>query len=71
MFDHGGTANAATDFPLALARVPASAAGARLWAEAWPLKEIVGHRIDSAANNHRFVRLALRTISGVNLPRSL
>lgn len=41
-----------------LADTPVEAAGVRLGSDAWTLKEIVGHLLDSATNNQqRFVRL--------------
>ena len=40
-------------------------AGIKLSKEAWSLKEIVGHLIDSASNNHqRFVRLQIGNLVG-------
>lgn len=43
-----------------LSEVDGNIAGIRLSQDKWSLKEIVGHLIDSASNNHqRFVRLQL------------
>lgn len=51
-------AAAVTEFHLELGRVPAAVTNVKPTEEAWSLKEIVGHLVDSAANNHhRFVRL--------------
>lgn len=41
-----------------IVNVPEKIAGIKLAADKWSLKEIIGHLIDSASNNHqRFVRL--------------
>lgn len=41
-----------------MVNVPEDTAGIRLSEDKWSLKEIIGHLIDSASNNHqRFVRL--------------
>jgi hypothetical protein len=45
--------------------VPSSITGVKPTAEGWSLKEIVGHLVDSAANNHqRFVRLQQGNLDG-------
>lgn len=46
------------EFHERLLRTPEDLTGIKLSADFWSLKEIVGHLIDSASNNHqRFVRL--------------
>ncbi|MEF2146027.1 MAG: DinB family protein [Desulfovibrionaceae bacterium] len=41
-----------------LRKTPSDATSVRIGPDAWTLKEIVGHLVDSASNNHqRFVRL--------------
>lgn len=46
------------EFRLQLEQVPEAATTVKLSADRWTLREIVGHLIDSASNNHqRFVRL--------------
>jgi hypothetical protein len=58
MFDHEQMANTVTEFHLEMGRVPVSVTDIKPTEDAWSLKEIVGHLVDSAANNHqRFVRL--------------
>ncbi len=45
-------------FNARLSQVPGEISGKRLSEDQWTLKEIIGHLIDSASNNHqRFVRL--------------
>jgi hypothetical protein len=54
-----------TEFHLEMGRVPVSVTGVKPTEEAWSLKEIVGHLVDSAANNHhRFVRLQQGDLEG-------
>ncbi len=44
-------------------RVPDPASSVRLSGDAWTLREMVGHLVDSASNNHqRFVRLQLQEV---------
>ena len=65
MLDHERMAKTLTDFHLELGSVPVSATDVKPATEAWSLKEIVGHLIDSAANNHhRFVRLQHGDLEG-------
>ncbi len=65
MFDYEGMANIVTEFHLEMGQVPVSVADIKPTPEAWSLKEIVGHLIDSAANNHhRFVRLQQADLEG-------
>ena len=48
-----------------LAGVPGDITGIKLSEEKWSLKEIIGHLIDSASNNHqRFVRLQFGDLIG-------
>jgi hypothetical protein len=48
-------------FYLKLTETPENITGRKLSDESWSLKEIVGHLIDSASNNHqRFIRLQLK-----------
>ena len=50
-----------------LAGIPGEITGIRLSEDKWSLKEIIGHLIDSASNNHqRFVRLQFGDL--VNFP---
>lgn len=52
---------------LALAKISEAAAGLREGEDRWSKKEILGHLIDSAANNHqRFVRVQLT--DGLSMP---
>ena len=58
MFDHKEMAKVVTELHLEMGKAPASLTDVRPAPDAWSLKEIVGHLVDSAANNHhRFVRL--------------
>jgi hypothetical protein len=65
MFDHEEMAKTVTEFHLEIGSVPVSATGVKPTPESWSLKEIVGHLVDSAANNHqRFVRLQQGDLEG-------
>ena len=58
MFDLEGFRSTVDHLHSLLEQSDEAAAGIQLSADAWSLKEIVGHLIDSASNNHqRFVRL--------------
>jgi len=55
-------AKAVEDFRRLLVETPEELAEVKLSADFWSLKEIVGHLVDSASNNHqRFVRLQEQT----------
>ena len=65
MFDLEEMAKTVTEFHLELGGVPVSVTAIKPSEEAWSLKEIVGHLVDSAANNHhRFVRLQQGNLEG-------
>ena len=58
MFDLEGFRSAVDHLHSLLERTDEAVAGIQLSSDSWSLKEIVGHLIDSASNNHqRFVRL--------------
>lgn len=60
MFDLDAFRSAVNRLHELLEQTDEANAGIQLSADAWSLKEIVGHLIDSASNNHqRFVRLQL------------
>jgi hypothetical protein len=65
MFDYEKMAKTVTEFHLELGKVRVSLTGVKPAPGAWSLKEIVGHLVDSAANNHhRFVRLQQGNLEG-------
>lgn len=65
MFEYEKMAKTVTEFHLELGKVPPAITGIKPTADAWSLKEIVGHLVDSAANNHhRFVRLQQGNLDG-------
>lgn len=65
MVDLREAGHAVRNFEELLERTPEKASHRRVSPEAWTLAEIVGHLIDSAANNHqRFVRLRLGNLEG-------
>jgi hypothetical protein len=58
MFDTAGWRRLVEEFHERLAGVPEGLTAVKLSPDSWSLREIVGHLIDSASNNHqRFVRL--------------
>ena len=58
MFDIPAWRRLVEEFRLELEAVPEGLSRVKLSADSWSLREIVGHLIDSASNNHqRFVRL--------------
>ena len=58
MFDLEGFRSAVDHLHTLIEQTDEAAAGIQLSSDAWSLKEIVGHLIDSASNNHqRFARL--------------
>jgi hypothetical protein len=65
MFDPEKMEAMVAAFHRQMSEVPASITDVKPTAEAWSLKEIVGHLVDSAANNHhRFVRLQQGNLDG-------
>jgi hypothetical protein len=65
MFDLEEMAKTVTEFHLELGKAPVSVTDVKPSDQAWSLREIVGHLIDSAANNHhRFVRLQHGDLDG-------
>lgn len=58
MFDTAPWRRLVEEFRVQLQDAPEAITAVQLSAESWSLREIVGHLIDSASNNHqRFVRL--------------
>ena len=67
MFDTGPWSALVEEFRGRLAAVPEGITAVKLSADRWSLREIVGHLIDSASNNHqRFVRL--QGVNSVTVP---
>ena len=65
MLDTNGFREIVDSFGKDLFEVDEAIAGIKLTEDKWSLKEIVGHLIDSAANNHqRFVRLQTEDLLG-------
>jgi hypothetical protein len=65
MFDLDAFREAVNRFQVLLQQTDEAKAGVKLSEDAWSLKEIVGHLIDSASNNHqRFVRLQIGNLEG-------
>ena len=65
MFDLEKMETTVAAFHQLMTEVPISVTDVKPTAEAWSLKEIVGHLVDSAANNHhRFVRLQQGNLDG-------
>lgn len=61
MFDLASFRVIIDSFYIKLTETPEKITGRKLSDDSWSLKEIVGHLIDSASNNHqRFVRLQLK-----------
>jgi hypothetical protein len=64
MFDIEEFERTVSDFQEAVQATPAELASLKLSEDFWSLKEILGHLVDSASNNHqRFVRLQEATRS--------
>jgi hypothetical protein len=65
MFDLDAFRSAVDRLHELLEKTEETSVGIQLSADAWSLKEIVGHLIDSASNNHqRFVRLQIENLEG-------
>ena len=65
MFELDAFRTAVDQFQQLLGQTDETIVAVRPSAEAWSLKEIVGHLIDSASNNHqRFVRLQIGNLEG-------
>lgn len=65
MIDMDKARSAVAEFQALLDDTPQETAHVRVGPDAWTLAEIVGHLIDSAANNHqRFVRLRFSDLEG-------